>query len=533
MDAPGAMEIVAVAEVWSAHPVGFALLTAPPYQYVAYYDAKRRMTVASRRLDGGDWVKQVLPEQLGWDSHNNVTLALDGDGHLHVAGNMHVNPLVYFRSERPHDVTSLVRVSHMVGREEERVTYPRFLRGPRGELLFTYRDGSSGSGNEIYNVYDLRTRSWKRLLDVPLISGEGRMNAYVEGPLPGPDGYYHMAWVWRDTPDAATNHDVSYARSKDLIHWEKSDGTPYKLPITIDTAEIIDPVPPFGGAINNNVKIGFDSKGRVVVSYHKYDDNGITQLYNARREVDGWRIYQTGRWEYRWEFGGGGTIPFDIRLDPVRVVKLQAGAGSSGPAAGSGQAPALSLWGTPNPSPDSSPNPALKMAPDPALRKALDPRLRLTPDLALRHRADPALDWSFQSTKALPSRAPADARQRSEALPGWGEGSGKGVRLIQTYTHVSYGRVLMELDEETLQPIAVHEAPPPLPEELAVPESSFPGMEVQWANDLGESPQPSTWYMLRWESLKPNRDRPRTGPLPPPSMLRVIKVASGTGSGSP
>jgi len=118
MDAPGAMEIVAVAEVWSAHPVGFALLTAPPYQYVAYYDAKRRMTVASRRLDGGDWVKQVLPEQLGWDSHNNVTLALDGDGHLHVAGNMHVNPLVYFRSERPHDVTSLVRVSHWLGEKK-------------------------------------------------------------------------------------------------------------------------------------------------------------------------------------------------------------------------------------------------------------------------------------------------------------------------------------------------------------------------------------------------------------------------------
>ena len=537
MHAPVAMEIVEVAEVWAAHPVGFALLTAPPYQYVAYYDADRRMTVASRRLDGGDWVRQVLPEQVGWDSHNNVTLALDGDGYLHVAGNMHVNPLVYFRSERPHDVTSLVRVSSMVGREEERVTYPRFLRGPRGELLFTYRDGSSGSGNEIYNVYDLHTRSWKRLLDVPLISGEGRMNAYVEGPVPGPDGYYHLAWVWRDTPDAATNHDVSYARSKDLIHWEKSDGTPYKLPITIDTAEIIDSVPPFGGAINNNVKIGFDSKGRVIVTYHKFDDDGITQLYNARREADGWRIYQTSRWEYRWEFGGGGTIPFEIRLDPVRAVKLQTGvgAGSVEPTALSRKASALPLRGTLNPTPYWAPNPALKRVPDPALRKALDPGLRLTPDAALRHRPGSALDWSSQFAEGKLSQAPSDATQRSAALPGRreGEGSGTDVRLIQTYTHVAYGRILMELDEETLQPIAVYKAPPPLPEELAVPESSFPGMEVQWANDLGESPQPGIWYMLRWESLKPNRDRPRTGPLPPPSMLRVIKVASGGGRGSP
>ena len=82
---------------------------------------------------------------------------------------------------------------------------------------------------------------------------------------------------------------------------------------------MVDPVPPGGGVINGNTRIGFDSQGRVIVTYHKHDENGFTQIYNARREEDGWRIYQVTDWEYRWEFQGGGTIVFEIRVAPVEV----------------------------------------------------------------------------------------------------------------------------------------------------------------------------------------------------------------------
>ncbi len=34
----------------------------------------------------------------------------------------------------------------------------------------------------------------------------------------GPDGRYHMAWLWRDTGDAGSCHDLCYTRSAD--HWE-------------------------------------------------------------------------------------------------------------------------------------------------------------------------------------------------------------------------------------------------------------------------------------------------------------------------
>ena len=43
----------------------------------------------------------------------------------------------------------------MVGDREVSCTYPRFIRGPAGELIFAYRDGRSGNGADIYNVYDV------------------------------------------------------------------------------------------------------------------------------------------------------------------------------------------------------------------------------------------------------------------------------------------------------------------------------------------------------------------------------------------
>ncbi len=35
-----------IAPVWAGDPVGFSLITQPPYQFIAYYDANRQMTVA-------------------------------------------------------------------------------------------------------------------------------------------------------------------------------------------------------------------------------------------------------------------------------------------------------------------------------------------------------------------------------------------------------------------------------------------------------------------------------------------------------
>ncbi len=140
--------------VWSGHPVSFALVVEGAHQFVAYYDADRKITVRGRKLGEPAWVTVQPPgvpvprrnrdsNVVGWDSHNTLRLALDRDGIVHLAGNMHADPLVYYRSERPHDVGTLQRLDRMTGERETRATYPVFFKDAAGELIFRYRDGGS------------------------------------------------------------------------------------------------------------------------------------------------------------------------------------------------------------------------------------------------------------------------------------------------------------------------------------------------------------------------------------------------------
>ena len=315
-----AVDMLDVAKVSAAYPVGFALLTHPPYQFVAYYDKHRRLTVAQRKLDQRKWKLTRLPDVTGWDSHNYIALAADADGYLHLSADMHVAPLKYFRTTKPWDASTFKRLDRMTGSNETHCTYPDFMRGTNGQMLFTYRDGGSGDGNQIYDCYDLKTQTWHSFLDAPLTDGQGTNNAYFSGPTRGPDGWYHLAWIWRAKNDAGTCHDLTYARSRDLNHWETSTGKPLLLPIRLDNCEIIDPVPQHSGIINGNTKIGFDVQGRVCISYHKDDTNGYTQPFVVRLENGHWVLHQVADWPVHCTFSGIGTLPREIRLGPVQAL---------------------------------------------------------------------------------------------------------------------------------------------------------------------------------------------------------------------
>ncbi len=319
---PSVSQVLDVAPAWSGHSVGYCLWTGNERQYVAYYNHERIMTVAMRDLDSSEWVFVRLSQQVNWDSHCYITMCLDRQGHLHLSGNMHGDPLVYYRTEKPYDITTFRREPSMAGKDEKRCTYPQFLTDAEGRLLFLYRDGSSGDGVHRVNRYDLKTKSWSRLQDSPLFDGLGKVNSYPEGPVVGPDGYFHLIWVWRATGDCQTNHLLCYARSRDMIHWESAGGKPIALPLTPESRDtIIDPVPVKGGMINESTVIGFDRQGKTILSYHKFAANGYTQIYNARYEDGAWKIYQTSKWEHRWFFSGGGTIEVDVDLGPVTISK--------------------------------------------------------------------------------------------------------------------------------------------------------------------------------------------------------------------
>jgi hypothetical protein len=309
--------VVKVDKVFTGIPVGFDLLTHGKYQFVAYYDPDRQLTVAVRQLGSETWERVKLDETNPWDSHNDITMAVDRNGHLHLSGNMHGVPLNYYRTGPDRTFKQL---NEMVGKEENSVTYPHFLKGPKGRLIFSYRDGGSGNGRRLYNVYDAEQKEWKRLLDRPLLDGTSQgMNAYPHGPKQGPNGNFHIAWMWRNTPDAATNHDISYMWSPDLKHWKTAGGEPLSLPVTPENKKVVvDPVPPGEGLINMGYGLGFDHRGRPIVSYHKYDKEGNSQIYNARWEGNDWVMYKMTNWKHRWDFGGGGSIPGHVGTGSVR-----------------------------------------------------------------------------------------------------------------------------------------------------------------------------------------------------------------------
>ncbi|QGU88756.1 BNR repeat-containing protein [Erwinia sorbitola] len=310
-----------IGECCADFTVDYCLLVQDKF-YVAYYNHDHCLTVASRLPQEecwqishplGEWLPEVqrFMHQTEYDSHNYLTLAIDSLGYIHLSGNMHKDKLVYFRSAGPGDIHHLVQ-QPMTGLREESTTYPLFFTDARGELLFRYRDGESGNGDDIYNRWNSQSQRWQRLLEQPLLSGHGLRNAYARLPVAGPDGMWHMIWMWRETPHCETNHSLSYARSADLLNWTRHDGQPLTLPITLESGDLIDGALPGEGLINMSQNLGFDSKGNPVVTYHRYDAAGNSQAWIARVEAGRWHTRPLSQWHFRWDFRGMGSIPADV-----------------------------------------------------------------------------------------------------------------------------------------------------------------------------------------------------------------------------
>lgn len=305
---------VDVAPVWSVHRnAPPELLTTDGRQYVAYYDQDRFLTIAQRELGSDQWKFHRFPVQMGWETgaHAKLSLALDRDGYIHITcyrrSMLQAPPsppaALYYRSAAPHSIDEFEH-RYMIS-EAEYPHYPTFYTV--GEtLFFSYRDGSSGRGNQLLNRYDDARRVWVREFETPLLDGRGERSAYIHGsggPMPGPDGRFHLLWVWRETPDHASNHSLSYARTvgDDLSQWESAAGVPVAPPFTIDNRELlVDDTPPGEGISNSLFRMNWDSKQRVVVSFHKFDENGVSQIYNARLINGEWRAVAATRWDFVW-----------------------------------------------------------------------------------------------------------------------------------------------------------------------------------------------------------------------------------------
>lgn len=324
-----AISSVDVAPGWASNSVNAvvfrknSLVSHGDTQFIAFYDPQGRAVLGKRSLSSSSWELQVTPYSgNAADAHNSISIMVDGAGFLHMAWDHHNHALRYARSVSPGSL-ALSEKKPMLGRDEAAVSYPEFFRLPDGNLLFFYRNGGSGRGDLVMNRYDTGSQRWQRL-HTRLIDGEGRRNAYWQAFVDHL-GSVHLSWVWRESPDVASNHDMAYARSKDGgLSWETAGGAPYALPISASTADYAWKIPP-GSELINQTAMSADGAGRPYIASYWREPGSMVPQYQL--------LYFTGKaWErlalnFRssaFSLSGQGTKAIPISR-PQLMVDLQGG----------------------------------------------------------------------------------------------------------------------------------------------------------------------------------------------------------------
>lgn len=313
---------VHIANGWAQNAVNtvifrnYALYTHDSTQFTAFYDGNMNLVLAKRTLGSSRWQLRKTPYQgNALDAHNAISLIVDTAGFLHVSWDHHNNLLRYARSKEPLSL-ELTSKLPMTGQEEQLVTYPQFYQLPEGQMLFFYRSGGSGRGDLMINQYDASNQTWSPLQH-HLISGEGERNAYWQTSV-DEQGIIHLSWVWRESPDVASNHDLCYARSADGGKtWLRTDGSTYTLPITAENAEIIVNIPQ-GRELINQTAMTTDPMGHpVIASYWRPEGSDIPQYHVVYFTGDYWKVVNTGFRKTPFSLSGTGTKAIPISRPQV------------------------------------------------------------------------------------------------------------------------------------------------------------------------------------------------------------------------
>jgi hypothetical protein len=287
-------------------------------QYVAYYNSESYVVLAKRKIGSENWqVKQTQYKGNTNDAHCSISIMVDGDGYLHMSWNHHNVKLNYCKSLKPGSLELSEKLA-MVGNEEDKVTYPEFHKLPNGDLIFFYRTGSSGRGDLVLNRYHLANKKWERLHNV-LIDGEEQRNAYWQACV-DKAGAVHLSWVWRETGDIATNHDMCYATSTDFGKtWHKSTGEKYVMPISAASAEYAARIPQKSDLMNQTSMFA-DTNGHPYIATYFTPKNDITPQYHViYNNGKGWKTKQITKRKKPFSLSGGGTKKLDLSRPQIVV----------------------------------------------------------------------------------------------------------------------------------------------------------------------------------------------------------------------
>lgn len=328
-------ELPVSSSVWSGSSTKFGIRTVANTQVVAFYEvvsgsgtaeSKCVITVAARRLGSADWEETRLdwreqnpdpedppfcsnpPDYSGPnDTHNRIVLAFDRRGRLHLAGNMHNDYMRYWRSggsvlDDPSQVETLLRYpvidpssvedpyldherSGWVGAHfdvalpyERFVTYPSFQKSATGDLVMTYRLGSSSYGDLWAARFDPESATWSRTFDGPYLGfapgSEPTTSPYVATAFWG--GSAHFLAVHREKNQHGGNQVnrnlgkvLTYVRTRDWANFENAAGDAVDLPVTQQSSDAMVESAWEGGI--HSAHLGREATGNPTAGYPIYD----------------------------------------------------------------------------------------------------------------------------------------------------------------------------------------------------------------------------------------------------------------------
>ncbi len=317
-------KLVPLADGWARNSVNTVIfrrnsvVSHEQNQFVAFYDPSGSVVLAKRRLGSSNWeIRKTQYTGNVRDAHNSISIMVDGEGYLHMSWDHHGHPLRYCRSVTPGSL-ELTDKMPMTGLKEDHVTYPEFYRLPDGNLLFLYRDGSSGRGDIMLNHYNVQSRSWTQRQNA-FINGEDERNAYWQ-MCTDSQGTIHISWVWRETGDVATNHDICYAKSSDGGRtWMRSSGEPYQMPIRAANAECAARVAQ-GSDLINTTSMCADREGRpYIATYWTPEGQQVPQFHLVHHDGAQWKTMQIGNRSTAFHLQGGGTKRIPISRCQILV----------------------------------------------------------------------------------------------------------------------------------------------------------------------------------------------------------------------
>lgn len=213
--------------------------------FFVYGNADNAPTISAYDHSTGKFLyPRVLGRNRNNDAHRNPTLLIEPDGHLVVFYGAHSDITHTLRSTNPYDITYWETVADL---PDHKTSYPQCWELVPGEIFVSYRQAPTWETSSWrMTISSDGGRSWEAPRELVNL-GESAVYGISIAETDGTPRRVHFVWsrLGGGSPEEiaskhlwARRYNIYYACSDDGGRtWRRSDGTPYELPVTLETQE--------------------------------------------------------------------------------------------------------------------------------------------------------------------------------------------------------------------------------------------------------------------------------------------------------